>query len=326
LVFLPSSQLANIKSLVGFWPISAIPMNFWMLSYTFTPDISGDSCSPGVCCYCPPAHQMIFLLLLTLPLLGNSVPVIQDKQETRIVGGDDAQEGEWPWQISLRKSVGGLWKHICGGSLIDPSWILTAAHCFPRSGKETSQYMVQLRQQNLYEDDNLVPLEEIIIHPKYTGFKAGSDLALLKLQFPVQLNENVQTITLPEASQTFTPDMECWVSGWGNIGSEEHLPPPFTLQKVRVPVMDAVTCDQEYHENNFIPEEERIILDDMICAGEAGRGPCQGDSGGALVCKVQGCWFQAGIVSWGEICAAPHRPGVFTRVAAFVDWINQLIQ
>ncbi|XP_027718506.1 tryptase alpha/beta-1-like [Vombatus ursinus] len=269
---------------------------------------------------------MIFLLLLTLPLLGNSVPVIREKQEPRIVGGVDAQEGECPWQISLRTNVGDSWIHYCGGSLIDPSWILTAAHCFTQYGKETSQYMIQLRQQNLYEDDNLVPLEEIIIHPKYTDFRSGSDLALLKLQSPVQLNANVQTIMLPEASQIFTPDMECWVSGWGDIGFGVALPPPYTLRKVQVLVMDALTCDQEYHVDSTTDSSERIIQDDMLCAGSSGKDSCRGDPGGPLVCKVQDFWIQDGVVSWGEGCGAPHRPGVYTLITAFVDWIQSYIK
>ncbi|XP_036593870.1 tryptase-like [Trichosurus vulpecula] len=268
---------------------------------------------------------MFCLLLLTLPLLGNSVPIVQDESEAKIVGGDAAQEGEWPWQISLRKKLSGSWKHICGGSLIHPTWILTAAHCFNSAKNDTSCFMIQLRKQNLYEDDHLVPLEEIIIHPNYTHFFLGFDLALLKLQSPVQLTETIQTIMLPEASQIFTRDMECWVTGWGNIAEGVPLPSPYTLRKVQVSLMDALTCDQEYTQRS-VRESERMILDNMICAGETGKDSCQGDSGGPLVCNVQDSWLQAGIVSWGLDCGAPHRPGVYTLVTAFVDWINQQIQ
>ncbi|XP_044541009.1 tryptase-like, partial [Gracilinanus agilis] len=103
--------------------------------------------------------------------------------------------------------------------------------------------------------------------------------------------------------------------------STEPLPPPYSLRKVRVPVVDNMACDQAYQEGASTSSSSKKILDDMLCAGEPGKDSCQYDSGGPLVCKVQNKWLQAGIVSWGEGCGFPNRPGVYTRVTAYLGWI-----
>ncbi|XP_044541010.1 tryptase-like, partial [Gracilinanus agilis] len=163
--------------------------------------------------------MMFCLLFLTLPLLGNSVPVAQDRDQVGIVGGKETKVGEFPWQVSLREYERSYWKHICGGSLIRPQWVLTAAHCVETSQQEPSDYRINLREQHLFYEDKLLGVDKIIVHPNYVDTSHGADIALLKLKTPVRRSKYVDFIDLPPASQNFTADMECWVTGWGNIQS-----------------------------------------------------------------------------------------------------------
>uniref|UniRef100_G1QFP2 Peptidase S1 domain-containing protein n=2 Tax=Myotis lucifugus TaxID=59463 RepID=G1QFP2_MYOLU len=270
---------------------------------------------------------MLWLLVLTLPCLGGSVPVTSDPgpgtELVGIVGGHDAADGKWPWQVGLWfcHPASSEWILWCGGSLIHPQWVLTAAHCIPGRNPETRDFKVQLGQVRRSHNDS-VKVARIIQHPKYSleqGPECGADVALLELEAPVQPSNLVRWIRLPPASSAFLPGTRCWVTGWGNTASEEPMPPK-TLQEVIVPIVADEICLWQYLKIG------KVIRDDMLCAGSWRRDSCQGDSGGPLVCKWRDTWVQVGVVSWGEGCGLPNFPGVYARVTSFLPWIRRHIR
>ena len=234
----------------------------------------------------------------------------------RIIGGEEAGPTDAPWQVSLRNFLGGI-SHFCGGSIVSQTWVLTAAHCL--DGLAVFQFDVMAGQHNIHLPDihqQVRLVSQAIIHPNYTWDDKEFDIGLIKLQSPLQLTDYVQPVGLATEREP-QPGTVCEATGWG-VTQEDGFFLAANLQKVSLPLVSDQTCYQTY---------QYLMRDDMICAGEEGKDSCSGDSGGPLVCPQPG---QAGpvlvgVTSWGQGCGRPGKPGVYTEVAYFYDWIRDTI-
>ncbi|XP_006903290.1 PREDICTED: serine protease 30-like [Elephantulus edwardii] len=267
---------------------------------------------------------LILLLQLSGGTQGDVLPAecSNSRDPGRIVGGQDAHAGRWPWQVSLRTR---LQEHICGGSIIHPRWVLTAAHCFLESHNPWF-YQIKVGGLSRYPTEpntTITAISKIIIHPEYRQNWLSGDIALLQLDTPVQPSQ-ATPVCLPEPQTALPNGTSCWVTGWGS--TQERVLAD-TLQEVTVPLLDSETCEQLLHLEQPSLAGMQLIQDDMLCAGYGGgkKDSCQGDSGGPLVCSINHTWVQIGIVSWGFGCAKPNRPGVYTRVPFYTEWIHRTL-
>ncbi|NXC31117.1 TMPS6 protease, partial [Campylorhamphus procurvoides] len=234
---------------------------------------------------------------------------------SRIVGGVNSVEGEWPWQASLQ--VRG--HHICGGTLIADRWVVSAAHCFQderlASPSIWTVYLGKYFQNATSHTEVSFKVIRLFLHPYYEEDSHDYDVALLQLDHPVIISPLIQPICLPAPSHFFEPGLHCWITGWGAHKEGGHI--SNILQKVDVQLIQQNICSEAYH---------YMITPRMLCAGyyKGKKDACQGDSGGPLVCKEpSGRWFLAGLVSWGMGCARPNHYGVYTRITQVLDWMNQ---
>ncbi len=248
-------------------------------------------------------------------------------EQPNIIGGNVVQyPGKWPWQVALIDNLQGTLYNgqFCGGSLISRDFVLTAAHCV--TSKKADDIDVLLGQNSIFgglaPTGQQIRVAEIIVYPNYQlAAPYDSDLALLRLAQPAVLTDTVQPIrvAIPGFSTLFAAGITATVTGWGNI-SASSTDYPFDLYEVEVPIYNQSTCVANY------ASIKGTITENMLCAGlpQGGKDSCQGDSGGPLVVRNGNTWLQAGVVSWGSGCAQPNLPGVYTRLANFASWVNDM--
>lgn len=238
--------------------------------------------------------------------------------QPRIIGGKDSKIGLFPYQISIELFE----NHLCGGSIISKNLILTAGHCV----KGYSPLWMKIRAGTIYlknnnENGELYNVETYILHPMYEMDETSIyDIAILKLEKSLNFSENISSIQLIDKNYKFLNNEKALIMGWGYTQDEEEEDGDLSkiLQYAVVPIINRKDCQKllkmKYHPSSF-------------CAGYIKTGKidsCSYDSGGPIVSISSG--KQIGIVSWGDGCGKPGKPGVYTNIQYVKKWIDETIK
>ncbi|CAH1797935.1 unnamed protein product [Owenia fusiformis] len=236
-----------------------------------------------------------------------------DEASSFIIGGREARQNAWPWQVSL-------WfqgRHGCGGSIINSKWILTAAHCV--QGKPAFGYVIKVGLHNQMMRSSTTKdhrVSRIIVHPGWQRSMGptvnDNDIALMELSSPIDLsNSGAAVVCLPSSSDQFSG--QCTATGWGETMGTGNKQ---VLQEVNVPVYGDQQCKSFWGSQ---------ISSRQICMGTNSQTACFGDSGGPLVCRQGNSYKLAGVTSWGtKPCGG--KPAIYTKVTAYLSWINQYVR
>ncbi|XP_007172366.2 hepatocyte growth factor activator isoform X1 [Balaenoptera acutorostrata] len=240
----------------------------------------------------------------------------------RIIGGSSSLPGSHPWLAAIY-----IGNSFCAGSLVHTCWVVSAAHCFSNSPPRESVSVV-LGQHFFNRTTDVTQtfrIEKYIPYPLYSVFNPSDhDLVLIRLEKKRERcavrSQFVQPICLPEPGSAFPAGHKCQIAGWGhqdeNVSGYSSL-----LREALVPLVADRKCSSpEVYGADISPN--------MLCAGyfDCRSDACQGDSGGPLACEKNGVAYLYGLISWGDGCGQPNKPGVYTRVASYVDWISDRIR
>ncbi|KAM5180639.1 coagulation factor X-like [Mantella aurantiaca] len=249
------------------------------------------------------------------------IPVLKKKIiRGRIVGGEECPKGECPWQARLVLKDNRP-ETMCGGSLIAPNWVVTAAHCvLPTYVNKLTVVLGDHRISKFEGTEQERKVVEIIIHEDYRNIKGNynHDIALLRLNTSVNYTDYVVPMCLPEKEHAVRVLLQLMssstVSGWGRL--LEGGATPDILRRVELPRVKSQQCKEQTRLN---------ITENMFCAGytDGSKDACKGDSGGPYITKYKNTYYLTGIVSWGIGCADVNKYGVYTRVSRYTEWINK---
>jgi len=234
---------------------------------------------------------------------------------SRIVGGQEGTPYSLPWQVALVRPGSSM--PFCGGTLISPRHVLTAAHCTVVNGGSWDVIVGEHRPSDTSDGTRHTKCRHSD-HPDYnTPVGYNNDFSIVHLNTPVKIGTRAAPACLPDSKMAgnFLDDKTMTVSGWGRLCSGCLSPP--SLNVVDVPGVSNAVCTEKHG--------RRRITDKMVCAGNTVNGgvdSCQGDSGGPLTYNDNGRAVLVGVVSWGRGCALATHPGVYARVSEVIPWIN----
>ncbi|XP_013172611.1 PREDICTED: uncharacterized protein LOC106121472 [Papilio xuthus] len=239
----------------------------------------------------------------------------------------DSEFGEYPWQAAILKKDPKESVYVCGGTLIDGLHIMTAAHCV--KSYKGFELRVRLGEWDVNHDVEFYPYIErdvvsVHVHPTYYAGTLDNDLAILKLEHPVDWTKypHISPACLPDKYTEYA-GQRCWTTGWGKDAFGDYGKYQNILKEVDVPILAHGQCQQQLKQTRLGYNYE--LNPGFICAGgEEGKDACKGDGGGPLVCERSGTWQLVGVVSWGIGCGQPGVPGVYVKVAHYLDWISQV--
>ncbi|XP_014489305.1 PREDICTED: uncharacterized protein LOC106752251 [Dinoponera quadriceps] len=242
----------------------------------------------------------------------------QATSTARIVGGSSSSAGSWPWQVALYKDG----NYQCGAALINDRWIISAAHCFYHAQSDywVARIGATRRESFRSPHEQLLRLDYISLHPDYVDNGFVNDIAVLRLEQPVTFSDYVRPVCLP--ANPVNTGTVCVVTGWGQLFEINRVFPD-TLQEVELPVISTEDCRRK---TLFLPLYR--ITSGMLCAGlrNGERDACLGDSGGPLVClNSENRYILQGITSNGYGCGRRERPGVYTKIFHFLDYIDSVV-
>lgn len=246
-----------------------------------------------------------------LAVVSGAEDEVVDTAEGRIVGGIDSDISAVPWQVAVMDSS---FYQYCGGSIVNASWIVTAAHCEVSVGDKVGAGHSRLT--TMASSGQIRTVAQVVNFPGYVSSEYGKDIALVRLNAPLDLSgPNAKAIAIATEADAagFAPGAVATVSGWGTLRYEGAS--PNQLQRVDLNISSASAVQAAYGN----------LSADQLGAYRSGKDSCQGDSGGPLAVRIGGTPKLVGVVSWGDGCALPNTPGLYARVASFTSWITQYV-